>query len=115
MSKKILPSATNFFGRSWIKNFRSNVSERCSPCELSGDEWNQRVLERIEKLKVLQKQMLQNRRDDMSKVEWESVPLHRVGDTRKQDRWSWALDLLIVDKVVHWSVEDKKLGDVYSE
>ncbi len=92
--------------------FWSDASKRRSPCDLSEDQWNQRVVERIEKLKVLQNQMLQNRRDSMSKVKWETVPLHRVGDTRKQDRWSWALDLLIVDKVVHWSVDDRTLADL---
>ena len=92
--------------------FCGNVNERCLPCDLTGDLWNQHVVERIERLKVLQNQMLQNRRDDMSKVKWETVPLHRVGDVRKQDRWSWALDLLIVDKVVHWSVEDQTLSEL---
>ena len=48
----------------------------------------------------------------MSKVKWETVPLHRVGSTVEQDRWSWALDLLIVDKVVHWSVDDRTLADL---
>ena len=88
-------------------NFWSDVSERRSPCDLTSREWNQRVVERIERIRVLQ-----NRRDSMSKVKWETVPLHRVGNTVEQDRWSWALDLLIVDKVVHWSVDDRTLADL---
>ena len=88
-------------------NFWSDVNERRSPCDLTSREWNQRVVERIERIRVLQ-----NRRDSMSKVKWETVPLHRVGNTVEQDRWSWALDLLIVDKVVHWSVDDRTLADL---
>ena len=87
--------------------FWSDANERRSPCDLTSHEWNQRVVKRIERLQVLQ-----NRRDSMSKVKWETVPLHRVGNTVEQDRWSWALDLLIVDKVVHWSVDDRTLTDL---
>jgi len=107
MSKEIFAFGDQLLGRSWIKNFLIDVNERRSPCDLTNREWNQRVVERVERLKVLQ-----NRRDVMSKVKWESVPLHRVGSEREQDQWSWALDLLIVDKVVHWSVDERKLSDL---
>ena len=48
----------------------------------------------------------------MPEVKWETVPLHRVGTERQQDHWSWALDLLIVDRVVHWSVENESVANV---
>ena len=48
----------------------------------------------------------------MPEVKWVTVPLHRVGSERQQGRWSWALDLLIVDRVVHWSVENELVANV---
>lgn len=107
MSKEIFVFDDQLLGRSWIKNFLSDVNERRSPCELTDREWSQRVVDRVERLRVLQ-----NRRDSMSNVKWKSVPLHRVGSEREQDHWSWALDLLVVDKVVHWSVDERPLSDL---
>lgn len=72
-----------------------------------GDNWFDSVVGRIAHLRALQ-----NRRDSMSKVKWETVPLHRVGSQSEQDQWAWALDLLVVDRVVHWSVENAPLSDV---
>jgi len=48
----------------------------------------------------------------MPEVKWDTVPLHRVGTERQQGHWSWALDLLIVDRVVHWSVEKELVANV---
>lgn len=106
MSKEISASGGQTL-KSLDSNFGSDGSDRRSPCDLDGDEWSQRVVQRIDRLRVLQ-----NRRDAMSNVKWSSVPLHRVGSERQQDQWSWALDLLIVDRVVHWSVDNKNLAEL---